>query len=205
MERMMTRPTDDSTQLLDLDRLVHASLGKITAGTSPAALMLAYLDWLIHLGIAPGRQFKLVDKAMREMLRCGIYTGQSLVDPTIEPCIKPWPEDNRFSAPEWDTWPYKLFYQGFLFTQQWWCSAIRGVRGVSRHHQDVVWFTTRQWLDMLSPSNFLFTNPEIIKATLEENGANLLRGAGNFLEDAQRQLAPTSVLDSVKMRQTDRL
>lgn len=57
---------------------------------------------------------------------------------------------------------------------------------MSRHHTDVVAFTVRQLLDVLSPSNFLGTNPEVIRATLEERGANLAEGAENAFGDWRR-------------------
>ena len=47
----------------------------------------------------------------------------------------------------------------------------------------------RQLLDVLSPANFAWTNPEVISRTIEENGKNLLRGLGYWLEDAEAQLA----------------
>ena len=59
--------------------------------------------------------------------------------------------------------------------------------GVSRHHERVVSFAARQLLDVVSPSNFPWTNPEVLEATAEQRGANLARGA-NLL--AERLAAP---------------
>ncbi|MFX6044718.1 poly-beta-hydroxybutyrate polymerase, partial [Acinetobacter baumannii] len=50
----------------------------------------------------------------------------------------------------------------------------------------MVTFAGRQWLDMWSPSNFIWTNPEVLHAITQSGGANLWRGAMNFLEDARR-------------------
>jgi polyhydroxyalkanoate synthase len=60
--------------------------------------------------------------------------------------------------------------------QQWWHNPTTGVRGVSRHHECVLEFTCRQLLDVLAPSNFILTNPEILAKTLREAGQNLVRG-----------------------------
>nr|WP_242469201.1 alpha/beta fold hydrolase [Halorhodospira halochloris] len=103
-----------------------------------------------------------------------------------QPCIQPWPNDDRFAAEEWETWPYDLLSQGFLLTQQWWHDATTGVRGVTQHHEEVVNFIGRQMLDLYSPSNYLATNPEVLARTLQEGGANLARGMANAVEDVER-------------------
>jgi polyhydroxyalkanoate synthase subunit PhaC len=94
--------------------------------------------------------------------------------------------DDRFADEGWDHCPFDLFRRSFLEVEGWWQRAATGVRGVSRHHTDVVAFTMRQLLDVVSPSNFAGTNPEVIRATLEEGGANVVAGAENALEDWQR-------------------
>jgi polyhydroxyalkanoate synthase len=165
----------------NLDRMIHAAFGRLTQGLSPAALTLAYLDWLLHLSIYPGRQARLIEKALRKAYRLARFASRAASDPT--PCIEPLPQDQRFADPSWQQWPFNLIYQGFLLTQQWWHSAATDVHGVTRHHQDLVTFATRQWLDMFSPSNFLATNPEVLHTTFAEGGMNLVVGAQNFVND----------------------
>jgi polyhydroxyalkanoate synthase subunit PhaC len=166
----------------NMDRMVHAWLGRFTHGISPAALALAWFDWFVHLSLYPGKQAELVEKAWRKWVRFSNYAtraGQS--DAT--PCIEPLPQDTRFDDPEWKEWPFNLISQGFLLQQQWWHNATTGVRGVSTHHQDVVTFVSRQLLDMVSPSNFLWTNPVVLKTTIDEGAQNLAQGAMNMATD----------------------
>jgi polyhydroxyalkanoate synthase len=179
-EPSLTTPGAES-----FDRLVHALQGRLTAGISPAALQLAFYDWLLHLANAPGKQAELVRKMLRKMTRFCVYCLRA-GHPHCPRCIEPLPQDKRFAAPPWQRWPFSLVYQGFLLTQQWWHNATSEVPGVSRHHQEVVTFAIRQWLDMFSPSNFLFTNPEVLQATLAEGGANLWRGLLHLIEDWER-------------------
>lgn len=172
-----------------LDRFAHAALGRLTMGLSPASLMLAYLDWVLHLAIAPGKQADLSQKAVRKAVRFAVYAARVLAYPDTPPTIEPLPHDNRFRGEDWQALPYRLIAQGFLLTQQWWHNATTGVPGVSRHHEQVVSFVARQILDMMAPSNVPWLNPEVVRRTLAEGGANLYRGALNFWEDWERRIA----------------
>ena len=169
-----------------LDRLVAAQLGRFTLGLSPAVPLLAYLDWLVHLAAAPGKQAELVEKWLRKVLRFAVYARQSTTDPKTPPCIEPLPHDRRFAGPDWQRWPFNLHYQAFLLMQQWWHNATTDVHGMSRRSEDVVSFAGRQVLDMVSPSNLALLNPDILRATFEQGGTNLVRGAQHFVEDWER-------------------
>jgi polyhydroxyalkanoate synthase subunit PhaC len=81
------------------------------------------------------------------------------------PCISPLPQDKRFAHPGWQQPPFSAFQQSFLLWQQWWHNATVGVPGVSTKHERLVEFYSRQWLDMMAPSNFLATNPEALERT----------------------------------------
>lgn len=172
-----------------IDHVLHAWQGRFSLGLSPTALFLAYLDWLVHLANAPGKQALLVENALHQMQRFSSYAGQSAINAQTPPCIKPLPQDDRFSGPEWQRWPFNLFYQWFLLNQQWWHNATTGVPGTGHHHEQVVAFAARQLLDMVAPANFLPTNPELLEATMAQGGMNLVRGAYNAFEDWQHLLA----------------
>jgi polyhydroxyalkanoate synthase len=187
-------PVDDGEELNSLqpgevlDRCLHYLLSRVTLGLSPMALAEAYFDWLIHLSLSPGKQLQLWNKGLRKNARLNAYLARcaALGGRGEPPCISPLPQDKRFSAPEWREWPFNVIYQTFLVQQQWWHNAAMGVRGVTPHHERIIEFTFRQMLDIFSPSNFLPTNPEILRKTQSEYGWNLTRGFWNFVEDSQR-------------------
>src|SRR5262249_6012775 len=179
----------DAAQAETLDRLMHAWQGRLTASISPATLLLAYGDWLMHLMNAPGKQAMMLQKALRKWPRFLLYAAHAAVDPDRPPCIEPLPQDHRFNAPAWQRPPYNLIWQGFLLTQQWWYNATTGIRGVSRANENIVAFPTRQILDLFAPSNFPAINPEVLAATLRDGGTNLVRGALNLVEDWERAIA----------------
>ena len=179
------------TALADVtDRSLHAATARFTGGLSPAALAQAYWDWAAHLAQAPGKRTQLTDKAARKAVRFSNYAYRCAVEGTAaEACIEPLPQDHRFAGDDWRKWPFNLIHQGFLLQQQWWHNATTGLRGVSKHHEDIVTFVARQLLDMAAPSNFPLTNPEILVRTMSTGGLNLVRGLQNFMEDWERAVS----------------
>ena len=170
-----------------LDRSLQAAIGRLTGGISPAALMLAFYDWYLHLIIHPAKQLELFDLYQDNYWHLlQQYLGNLSGDSTGEYVALTTPQDKRFIDKSWQQFPFSFFYESFLMVQNWWQCAATDVRGVSRHHQDVVNFTLRQILDMLSPSNSPFTNPEIQNAAVEQYGENFTRGFENYLDDIRR-------------------
>ena len=97
------------------------------------------------------------------------------------------PEDRRFKHPEWsENAIFDFIKDSYLVAAKSILSAIRGVKGMDEASARRVDFYTRQFVDALSPSNFVTTNPEALTATLESGGQNLLRGLENLLADLER-------------------
>jgi len=183
-------PSDPTVATNVIDRCTHAATARLTLGLSPASLGAAYLDWAVHLATSPGKQVALLHEAALagvQLARSAIACCTTLSSPAT--CVEPSPYDKRFAGPAWQQWPYNLLAQAFLRQEQWWQSATTGVRGVSKHHENVVSFGVRQILDMLAPSNNPITNPEIFAYTIAQGGMNFWRGAQNFIEDLARSAA----------------
>ena len=173
-----------------VDRSLHATIARFTFGLSPAALAKAYFDWMTHLAVSPGKRLQLVDKAARKATRFGNYAFRFALEGGKAPCcIEPLPQDRRFAGEDWQKPPYNFMYQAFLLQQQWWHNATTGLRGVSKHHEAMVEFVSRQILDMVSPSNFLATNPEVLRQTVSKAGMNLVSGLRNMAEDWERTVS----------------
>ena len=169
-----------------LDRPLQAWRARLSGGLSPIALSIALLDWAAHLAELPGRQAELATEAWLDGLRLaraaltGVADGSAICEPR--------PSDPRFAAPDWRTSPFDLISQAFLRTERWWEQATTGVPGVSPHHERIVSFGARQLLDTIAPTNFPWTNPEVIKAALEQRGANFARGSRLLAEDCEQLL-----------------
>ena len=176
-----------------VDRATHAAVARLTQGLSPSALMLAYADWAVHLAASPGKAMTLVESALRKGAEFTRYAAECTAGIAgAEPCVEPSANDHRFTAPDWSKTPFALFAQGFLLTEQWWREATTGVRGVSAHHERVLEFAARQLLDTVAPSNFVLTNPEVLRATAEQGGANFQRGAANLRDEVAASLTRRS-------------
>ncbi len=178
-------PVRDVADLLD--RSVGAAIARATQGLSPAALAGAYMDWLAHLAAAPGSQMWLAWKGSRKALRFAHFLAECAQHGGRAPrCIDPLPGDRRFDDPAWQGWPFNAYHQGFLLWQQWLHNATTDIRGVSKAHEKMVSFASRQMLDVLAPSNFPLTNPVVLERVIATRGQNLAQGLQHLLEDAGR-------------------
>jgi polyhydroxyalkanoate synthase len=166
------------------DRAFHAAMARFSGGISPIALLLAYTDWLSHLATSPQRQLEILQEAVRD---AGRFLAASQHFPIAGQgpwsLIKPQAQDRRFARPEWELPPFNLLAQAFLQTQQWWHDATTGVRGVAKPNQAIVEFSVRQMLDVLAPSNFAATNPEVLHKAFQSGGANFVAGWQNWCSD----------------------
>ncbi|WP_228111920.1 alpha/beta hydrolase [Zoogloea sp. 1C4] len=168
----------------NLDRFVHAQFSHLTGGISPVALAMAFDDWLMHLSHNPAEQAELAQAWLDAWARLPgllLEAGRPAGRPGIEAGV----QDHRFDHPGWQAWPFNVMSQSFLLTEAWWKAATTGVHGVSRHHENVVSFTVRQLLDVLSPANFPWANPEVLERTAQTGGANLVEGLRNLMADAR--------------------
>lgn len=183
----------------DLDRAAHAYIGRLTSGLSPVSMVGALTDWWVHLAMSPGKRLELAIKAIDHWTRLS-QQALSSVQVQSEPCVEPLPQDRRFRAEHWQQWPYALIYQSFLLNQEWWQCATTDVAGVTAHHEKQVTFAVRQILDLLSPSNFLSTNPEVLHRAVESGGASLMQGMSHRVEDAVRLLTKEPLPGTEKFR-----
>jgi polyhydroxyalkanoate synthase len=108
-------------------------------------------------------------------------------DAALPTVANPAKGDKRFSAREWTEQRYFDFVrQSYLLTVAFVQQAFQRTDEVEPHTKAKAEFYARQMLDALSPSNFLMTNPQALKLTLEEKGENLLRGLENLLGDLEQ-------------------
>ena len=176
---------------LAFDRLLRATIIGATLGRSPVSLLTAFVDWAGHLALAPSLQQQLFSLAIERWVQIWQAAQVCACGGTLpkESCVEPLPQDKRFVEPAWKAWPFNIIQQAFLMQQDWWEQATKSVPGVSAHHANAMSFVVRQILDQIAPSNFIATNPVVLRKTLETGGKNLWDGAVNLLDDVHRSLS----------------
>jgi polyhydroxyalkanoate synthase subunit PhaC len=122
-------------------------------------------------------------------------TTERLFNPTGKSDRRPVATDRRFQHSAWtENILFDYIKQSYLISAEAILSAVSRVNGLNPKTAHKVDFYTRQFVDAMSPSNFLATNPEVLQTTIETGGENLLRGLTNLLDDLERgrgQLAVT--------------
>lgn len=175
--------TADKAQVNQLDMTIHSLIAELTGGISPASVMQAWSDWAIHFAISPGKQIEILSTLQRQATDWLSFHQELLHERAPENTQANDRKDTRFTDKKWVTWPYNAISRVFLQNQQLVQAATTDVSGVSAHHENVVNFMARQILDVVSPSNYPWLNPEVIDATINTGGKNLLAGAENWLHD----------------------
>jgi polyhydroxyalkanoate synthase len=127
------------------------------------------------------------------------------------PAIEPPPRDKRFKDPEWRSNQFFDFIlQLYLLTTQWAEELVKNAEGIDPHTRKKAEFYVQQITNAIAPSNFVLTNPEVLRETLASNGDNLVRGMKMLAEDIEaghgtlriRQSDPSNLVVGVNMATT---
>ena len=108
------------------------------------------------------------------------------LDQESKPVIEPEVGDKRFSAPDWQQNPvFDALKQSYLLVATTWLKEVEGIEGLNAKQRRKRTFILRQFLDAISPTNFAFTNPQVIHETIATGGQNLVKGMQHLLRDIQ--------------------
>ena len=103
------------------------------------------------------------------------------------PVAVPSKSDSRFKDEDWSAnFLFDLIKQSYLISARHIQNAVAQVEGLPADSEKKVAFFTRQYVDALSPSNFLLTNPQVLRETVSSGGQNLVRGLNNLLADIEK-------------------
>ena len=129
----------------------------------------------------------------------------------VKPAIEPSPRDKRFKDPEWRSNQFFDFVlQLYLLTTQWAEELVKNAEGIDPHTRKKAQFYVHQIANAIAPSNFVMTNPEVLRETLASNADNLVRGMKMLAEDIEaghgtlriRQSDPSNLVVGVNIATT---
>ena len=164
----------------------------------PLHLTQTFMDFTAKLLADPNRLVQAQVELWQQYMKLWQVTAQRMMGQTVEPVAEPARGDKRFNDPAWkDEVVFDYLKQSYLLTARWLQGTIKEVEGVDDKTARKVDFYTRQFIDAMSPSNFALTNPQVVKATVETKGENLLKGLQNLLGDLERGKG------RLEIRQTD--
>ncbi len=199
---MTTKETDASA---NLDRL-NENLGRIEELSQRLAAAMSQKK-PTHPGLeAPGQDLymkaatayvtdmmtnpsKMIEHQVGHWAKAVKYYSeaqQNLVPGNIEPQEDEAPKDRRFADPLWDTHPFfNLVKQQYLISSETISEAITNLDGIEDTDRKRLQYFTQQIIDMMSPANFLGTNPTALTRAVETEGQSLVDGLENLVRDVE--------------------
>ena len=152
----------------------------------------AFMELTRHMMADPARLVELQTRFWSDYVN--LWTGAALRMAGGEPGggaeapeIAPEPGDRRFKDAAWtDNAAFEFIKQSYLLTSQYIRKSVAETEDLDDRTARKVEFFTGQWIDAMAPTNFAATNPEVLRATVESKGENLVSGLDNLLTDLER-------------------
>ncbi|HEY1708433.1 MAG TPA: class I poly(R)-hydroxyalkanoic acid synthase [Rhizomicrobium sp.] len=163
----------------------------------PLNLTGAFTELLKAMAANPAAIVEAQFQLWRDWMGLWENSARRLLGETVSPVVEPKPGDKRFKDKDWqDNQIFDFIKQSYLLTTNWMQNTVANVEGLDETQRKRVAFYTKQFADALAPTNFVLTNPEVLRTTLQTNGENLVKGLSNLLEDIERGDGQLSIRQS---------
>jgi polyhydroxyalkanoate synthase len=147
----------------------------------------AFLEMTARLMANPARLMQAQLGFWQDDMTLWQNTTRRMLGLEAKPVIEARPGDRRFQDDSWkENQVFDFIKQSYLLAARYVQDVVKHVDGLDPETAQKVDFYARQFVDAMSPSNFLLTNPEVLRKTVESGGENLLRGLNNLLADLER-------------------
>src|SRR5205814_447024 len=147
----------------------------------------AFMDLYARLAADPALLASMSMNFWVDQWRLWQSSWQKMLGMESHPVAEPAKGDWRFKDEEWSkNFIFDYVKQSYLLAARNIQQAVGQVQGLSPESEKKVAFFTRQYVDALSPSNFLLTNPQVLRETVSSGGQNLVRGLNNLLADIEK-------------------
>ena len=191
LSRAMARIAEQSQRLV-ADFLQRQAAGEAKEPVSPGMsdplnIGKAFIEMTTRMMSNPAKLVEAQVNLWHDYMQLWQATAQRFAGNGGEPMIQPKAEDRRFSDSAWqENQLFDFIKQSYLLSARWLQSTVNSVEGLDPKTAKKVDFYTRQFVDAMAPSNFVLTNPEVLRKTLESGGENLVKGLENLLGDLER-------------------
>ena len=153
----------------------------------PLNIGRAFLEMTARLIANPAKLMQAQLGFWQDYMSLWQNTARRVMGIDSTPVIQADPKDRRFRDDAWnDNEIFDFIKQSYLLSARYVQDVVREADGLDAHTAQKVDFYARQFIDAMSPSNFLLTNPEVLRKTAETGGENLIRGLNNLLADLER-------------------
>src|SRR3954470_25037295 len=147
----------------------------------------AFMDLYSRMAADPALVASATMKLWAEQMRLLQSSWMKMLGMESAPVVEPAKGDWRFKDEEWSkNFLFDYIKQSYLIAARHIQDGVAQVHGLSAESEKKVTFFTRQYVDALAPSNFLATNPQVLRETLSTGGQNLVRGLNNLLADLEK-------------------
>ena len=176
---------DISGQYQDLLQNFLSHQGQAVSGNAdPTGAGQAFLELSASLMKNPDKLIEAQAQAWTAYTDLWINSARAFSGEQSSEVGKPEQGDRRFKHSAWDENPlFSFIKQSYLVTAEAIHSAVADADDLDENTAKKAQFYTKQFVDAMSPTNFLVTNPEVLEATLESKGENLVKGMQNFIDD----------------------
>ena len=147
----------------------------------------AFMDLYTRIAADPALLANASMSMWADYMRLWQATWLKMLGLQVPPVAAPAAGDARFKDEDWSSnFLFDHIKQSYLIAARHIQQAVASVAGLPPESEKKVAFFTRQYVDALSPSNFLLTNPQVLRETLHSGGQNLVRGLNNLLADLEK-------------------
>ncbi|MCC9622562.1 class I poly(R)-hydroxyalkanoic acid synthase [Thalassospira sp. MA62] len=153
----------------------------------PLNIGSAFIELTTHMMQNPTKLVEAQMELWQQYYMLWHNTTLRMLGEEADPVVTPQKGDRRFRDEAWENNElFDFIKQSYLLSSQWMQNVVHDVEGLDDKTAQKVDFYTRQFVDAISPTNFMMTNPEVLRTTIESGGENLLKGLQNLLDDLER-------------------
>ena len=175
------------SQRLANDFLAHVQQGKAPLPSDDVGVTNVFVDLAAKLITNPMQLAEAQMRMWQDYTRLWQSAMSRFLGENPEPVATPAKSDSRFKNEVWENnFLFDYIKQSYLIAAQNIQRTVGEVQGLDPQTARKAQFFTRQFVDALAPTNFVFTNPEVLRATVESGGRNLIEGLHNLLDDLER-------------------